>query len=425
MGDHPQPVSVTGGSDGVVANCDEIAAVAGRFGAVATDTLGAAMSLHGYLVSPAVLVSSFFDPVGFAEFEAELLGALDGWQGLSWAGAECGGIDAELRVAAAAYEAADQIGTGLHDAVVGGLDAIPALVDALAVLARTGDPVRAAESVVATDPELADLVVTLLGVPALLAAAGSAIPDGQGVVREPGLDRRGVAGRPPRGLGDTLEDLAQRNGDERHGEIDVRILTMADGSRRAIVDITGTKSWDPLPTDDVTSLTTSGRALVGDRTAYEDGVLDAMRAAGVQATDDVMLVGHSQGGMVAVTTARDAAASGEFNVTHVITAGAPVGLTVGTLPSTVQVLALENSQDVVPHLDGAANPDQPNVTTATAKHGDGTVLDDHSLDHAYVPLASDVEASTDKSIRDFLTSAAGYFQATNVQTHTYQIQRSY
>jgi hypothetical protein len=423
--DPPQPVSVTGGSDGVAADCDEIMAMAGRFGAAATDTLAAALSLHRYLVSPGMVISAMFDPLGFAEFEADLLAAVDGWQGLSWAGAGCGGIDAELRLAAAAYESADRVGTALHDAVVGGLSAAPALAEALAVLARTGDPIRAAETVVAVDPQLADVGITLLGVPGLLAVAGRAIPDGHGVVTEPSIDRQGVAGRVPRSLTAVLENLARRNGDERHGEIDVRILTLPDGSRRAIVDITGTKSWNPLPTSDVTSVTTNGRALVGDQTAYEHGVLDAMRKAGVGPADDVMLVGHSEGGMVAVTTARDAAATGEFNITHIVTAGAPIALTVGTLPSTVQVLALENSKDVVPHFDGAANPDRRNVTTARAEHGDGTVLDDHSLERAYVPLARDVQASTDKSLRDFLASAAGYFQATKVETHTYQVERRY
>ncbi len=421
----PQPVSVTGGSDGVTANCAEIVALAGQFGAVASDTLAAALSLHGYLLNPGLALSAVLDPIGYAEFEAELLAALDGWQGLSWAGSECGGIDGELRLAAAAYEGADRLGNAVHDVLAGGLGALPALVEATEVLSRTGDPVRAAQAVIAADPELADVLVTVLGLPALLHAAGNSLPDGHGVVREPGRDRAGVAGRPPRRLTDLFEDLAQRNGDDRHGEIDVRILTLPDGTRRAIVDITGTKSWDPLPTRDVTSLTTNGRALVGDRTAYEDGVLAAMRRAGVRPSDDVMLVGHSEGGMVAVTTARDAAASGEFNVTHVVTAGAPIGLTAGALPSTVQVLALENSRDVVPHLDGTANPDRPNVTTASSAHGDGTIGGDHDIDDSYVPLAADVQASTNGSIRDFLTGASGYFQATEVETLTYEVQRRY
>jgi pimeloyl-ACP methyl ester carboxylesterase len=222
-----------------------------------------------------------------------------------------------------------------------------------------------------------------------------------------------------------LEDLAQRNGDDRHGEIDVRILTLPDGSRRVIVDITGTKSWDPLPTRDVTSLTTDGRALVGDSTAFEQGVLAAMRRAGVRRGEDVMLVGHSEGGMVAVTTARDALAGGEFNITHVVAVGSPIGLTVGALPSRVQVLALENRKDVVPHLDGVANPDEPNVITASSRHGDGTIGGDHDLDESYLPLARDVEASSNRSLREFLASTHGYFQATKVETQTYQIKRAY
>src|SRR5581483_1780303 len=121
----------------------------------------------------------------------------------------------------------------------------------------------------------------------------------------------------------------------------------------------------------------------------------------------------------------DAVNSGEFRVTHVVTAGAPVGRTVGRLPSDVQVLALENKRDVVPHLDGVANPDEPNVTTVSSARGDGTVLGDHSISGAYVPVAGDAEASGNPSVRHFLGSARGYFQATKVVTHTYQITRGY
>jgi pimeloyl-ACP methyl ester carboxylesterase len=150
-----------------------------------------------------------------------------------------------------------------------------------------------------------------------------------------------------------------------------------------------------------------------------------MRRAGVRSSDKVMLVGHSEGGMVAVTTARDTAASGEFDVTHVITAGSPIGRTAGALPRRIKLLALENSRDVVPHLDGVANPDRPNVTTAAASEGDGTVLGDHDIDRSYVPVAADVESSRSGSVRDYLASAKSYFRATRVETHTYQVQRRY
>ncbi|HKC28472.1 MAG TPA: hypothetical protein VKB75_10720, partial [Jatrophihabitans sp.] len=370
-------------------------------------------------------VSAAFDPIGFAAFEAEFLAALDGWRGLSCVGVQLGALDGELRFAATAYHEADRLVVSLHDALLGGVNAIPALAAASAVLLRTGDPMRAAQVLLAHDPELADTLITALGLPGLLRAIGSAVPDGYGIARSYGIDRTGPAGRPPRRLRDLFADLAQRDGDARHGEIDVRILSMPRGSRRVIVDITGTKSWDPLPTADVTSLTTNARALVGERSAYEGGVLAAMRAAGVRRDDPVMLVGHSQGGMVAVTTARDAMASGEFNITHVVTAGAPIGMTVGSVPRATKVLALENTRDVVPHLDGVANPDRANVTTASAARGNSTVGGDHHLNPAYFAIARDVEASGNPSVRDFLSSADGYFRASRIETHAYQIQRRY
>jgi hypothetical protein len=416
---------VTGGSAGVVADCTEIATLAGLFVATGEDSLVAAAALHGYLVHPALLSSAALDPAGFAEFEADLLAALDGWGGLSWVAGGCLAVGSELRAAAAAYEGVDRLGTDLHDAVVGAIDFGPALVAGGEVLLDTGSPGAAAQAVLARDPELADVLVDVTGFPALVTALDHVLPDGHGVVRHAGVDRAGPAGRPPRRLTDVLRNLAIRCDDARHGEIDVRVLTMPDGTRRAIVDISGTKSWTPLPTHDVTSLTTNGRALVGERTAYEDGVLAAMRRAGVRPHDDVMIVGHSEGGMVAVTTARDAVRSGEFHVTHVVTAGSPIGLSVASVPSAVRVLALESSRDLVPHLDGVANPDRPNVVTATSAHGDGTIKGDHATYDSYVAVGSDVEASRDASLRDFLRSARGYFQGTEVVTHTYQVQRRY
>jgi hypothetical protein len=418
-------VTVTGGAGGITARTDEMRNLAARFGAAATETLRAALTLHGYALDPAVAVTAVFDPVGYARYEADLLDALDGPRGLSWTGLQSGALDVELRAAAAAYESADRLWTGAHDAVLGAVLLPAAVAGGAAALSRTGNPLAAAEAALARDPELADDAIDLLGLPALIAGAARALPDGHGAVRPLGADADPVAARPPRNLTDVLADLDRRDDDEHHGAIDVRILTLPDGTRRAIVDISGTKSWTPLPTSDVTSLVTDGRALIGKGTAYEQGVLAAMRRAGVRRHDDVLLVGHSEGGMVAVTTARDALASGAFNVTHVITAGSPIALTVGALPSRVQVLALENSRDVVPHLDGRANPDRPNITTASAAHGDGDLIDDHGVKDGYLPLAADIEASGDPSLRHFLATADGYFRATSVETKTFQIVRKY
>jgi len=421
----PQPVDVTGGSDGVAADCDAIVHVAGRFVGAGHDTLSTAAELHRVLAGEALSGSSLLDPLGSGEVSAALLWALDAPQGLSWAGTECTALGGELRAAAAAYATADRLANDARDVAAGLVGAGPATVDGTAVLVRTGDPVAAAQAVLADDPQLADVLVNALGLPALLTARAHDLPDGHAVVRATGPDEQGLAGVPPRSLADVLGELQQRDAGGRSGAIDVRIVTLVDGSRRVIIDVTGTKSWDPFPTSDVTSLTTNGRALVGERTAYEQGVLTALRRAGVRRRDPVMIVGHSQGGMVAVTAARDAVRSGEFDVTHVVTAGSPIGRTVGDVPGRVQVLALENAHDVVPHLDGRANPDRRNVTTVIGARGDGTVLDDHSLDDAYVPLVRDAQASDDRSIRQFLGGADDFFRGVRVRTYAFQVQRQY
>jgi hypothetical protein len=137
----------------------------------------------------------------------------------------------------------------------------------------------------------------------------------------------------------------------------------------------------------------------------------------------VLLVGHSEGGLVAVNAARDLVNSGEFNITHVVTAGAPLGRIAGSLPDSVQLLALENKRDIVPEFDDRPNPDRVNVVTATTDHGDGTIVGDHDIRGANFAVAADVQASRNRSLQDFLTSADGFFCARSVETHTFQIIR--
>ena len=118
------------------------------------------------------------------------------------------------------------------------------------------------------------------------------------------------------------------------------------------------------------------------------GIAEALALAGASAGDPVMLVGHSQGGMVAAQAAADSA-SGAFayNVIHVLTAGSPIGL--ADVPDDVQVLALENNNDVVPHLDSTDNPRSPNVTSVTV-YGTWQTEPLQSVNRDY-GLLSDVE----------------------------------
>ncbi|MEO6884762.1 MAG: hypothetical protein ABI232_00555 [Jatrophihabitantaceae bacterium] len=422
----PSPVSVRGGSAGIEARHDSMVVAARSFGHVATDAGGALIALHGYLLDPGLYTSALLDPAGAAAFEATFLDGLDGPDGLTFAAAAAAALDAELRAAALAYEGADKLDVAYNDNV-GGLG--PLLIEAPATLY---DMIRQdrwsdAQQILTRDPGLVDNLVndrTLGQVALVTGLLGLLYPDGRAVLTVLGPDTRSAATAAPRSLAQVMAGLALRDQGE-DGEIDVKILTSADGRRHVIVDIPGTKSWgSPGSNSHITSLATNLRAIGGQPTSYERGVLDAMRAAGVRPDDQVMLVGHSEGGMVAVDTARDAVRSGSYDITHVVTAGSPIGLTAGALPKQVQLLAIENDDDIVPHLDGATNPDKVNITTVSVHHGDGTIGGDHSLDRSYVPGAADIDASGNTSIRDFLSSANGFLQPAHVDTQTYVITRA-
>jgi hypothetical protein len=419
-----QPVGVRGGP-AMAADTAQLRHLAGRFGDAATHSLTSTLRLHAVLVDPDLAASGLLDPIGFAAFEGALLDALDGPGGLSRAAARSGLLDADLRLAAAAYAGGEERASSWVNALRGGVDLPKALLAGSRALVRTHDPLAAAQVAATSDPALTDAVVDQVHLADLDRAAAALLPDGHGVATRATPLTDPVAATPPRDLRDVLADLDERDDDDHAGTIDVRILSGATGGRRVIVDVSGTKSWSPAPTSDVTSLVTNARALLGEPTAYEQGVLAAMTAAGVRPTDDVMLVGHSQGGMVAVTAARDAVADGRFHVTHVVTAGSPIARSVGSLPSSIRVLALENSADLVPHLDGLDNPARPNVVTASSRHGDGGILDDHGVRHGYLGLADDVTAGDDPALRDYLASCRGWFDAAEVHTTSYQIVRRY
>jgi hypothetical protein len=420
-----QPISVRGGTGGIEAHYDDMVDAAHLLGAAATELAETSAVLHRYLLDPGLGTGGLLDPAGAAAVEMSLADALDGPSGITFLAARCAALDVALRAAAAAYEASDRIRTDAHDVADGFIGLPGALVAGTRVGVRTGSPRLAAQRLITADPALADDVVTALGGVrgAGFAVATDLARDGTPVVRDLGTDPAADAAAPPRNIRDLIAALARRN-EGRHGEIDVRIIRTTGGARAAIVDIPGTKSWQPLPNHDVTSVATDLRAIAGRSSAYESGVFAALARAGVRNDDDVMLVGHSEGGIVAAQAAIDARRSGRFRVTHVVTAGAPIGAIAHDLPAAVRVLAIENRGDVVPHADGHTNPDRVGLTTVTVHRDSATVAGNHSLRASYLPGASDIDASGDVSVRDFVRSAAAFLHGDTVQTQRFLVTRA-
>ncbi|MFT4214593.1 MAG: hypothetical protein QM622_07440, partial [Microbacterium sp.] len=82
------------------------------------------------------------------------------------------------------------------------------------------------------------------------------------------------------------------------------------------------------------------------RSQYERAVLEAMRQAGVGPDDPVMLIGFSQGGIMAGTLA---AYNSDYNWDAVVVAGAPIDSM--PIPSSTTVVSVQHDADPVPRLD--------------------------------------------------------------------------
>lgn len=473
------PLTVTGGAGGTTARYDDMEATAGLLGRVSGDLLGVAATNHRHLADPNVLASAVLDPVGAARFESTMLGALDGEGGLTRTAGRIGVQAVKLKAAVVTYRTTDDLQARLMDGFrfAGGALAVgagPALLPAtlaggagwaLSELLQgrnIGDDLQKLitdhpgiiDTVVGASPGAITAVSSLLTGPAGPLAGmifkdltgqtlfptsptegagllGLLYPDGKPVVTDRGVDPAVAGARAPRGVGDLMAALDYRNSQASgadQGQIDVRTIEtqLPDGTvrRSYVVDIPGTKDWQFNPAGDRTHLNDFGtnlHALAGDTTAYQQGVADALRRAGVQPGDPVMLVGHSQGGMVAVRAANDFVQSGQFNVTHVVTAGSPVARM--PVPSSVQVLSLENQHDIVPHLDARDNPDLPNRTTVTFDRQYGTVGDNHGITSSYRPAATAADASGDPSIRRYLDSASDFLNGDRATSHVYQVTR--
>lgn len=154
--------------------------------------------------------------------------------------------------------------------------------------------------------------------------------------------------------------------------ISVTKVVDADGIVRWRVTLPSTQEWlsrlngDQGATNDLDS----NLALMltpALRSQYERAVLAAMEQAGVGPNDPVMLVGFSQGGIMA---GHLAAYNSDYNFAAVVVAGAPIDSM--PIPSSTNVVSVQHDGDPVPRLDtiialgtdGYAQQ-KPNWTTIT------------------------------------------------------------
>lgn len=173
----------------------------------------------------------------------------------------------------------------------------------------------------------------------------------------------------PARAGTSITDIASITSDlydhpDDASHVHVQRTVDASGEGHWVVAIPGTYDWT---LDSRHGLDATGNLLAaaGKPTAVTPGILSALRQAqkaeGVLGKGEpVMLVGHSQGGMLAHNIARDKKAQKEFNIKNITTFGSPVGRSkpgVTADGTQVQELNIEMKSDLVPQLDGAATGD--------------------------------------------------------------------
>ena len=156
-----------------------------------------------------------------------------------------------------------------------------------------------------------------------------------------------------------VADLVAAGEDLAGGRVRILETSRPGGGSAWVVVVPGTQEWSPRAGPNPFDLTTDLRLLTGEATVAAAGVAAALglarsRSGRAGADDPVLLVGHSQGGILAAALASDAGFTRDHRVTHVVTSGAPVGLF--PVPSRVRVLSVEHADDPVPRLDLTPNP---------------------------------------------------------------------
>lgn len=190
-------------------------------------------------------------------------------------------------------------------------------------------------------------------------------------------------------------ELSEGRDSDHNGTIAIQTLDGPVGPRH-VVYIPGTDDLASLPwsTDDDVRDNLGNLDAVADReTTYSRGIRIAMREAGIEPGEPVLLVGHSQGGIVANHLANH---PGGLAITDAVTLGAPLGAHPWT---GAHVLSLENEADLIPSTEGESNDPSPTHTTVRFRDPHGDLAVNHGFD-AYAVGAGRVDASADPSLVD-------------------------
>ena len=179
--------------------------------------------------------------------------------------------------------------------------------------------------------------------------------------------------------------------------IGIDLFDNPTGNKTAVVYIPGTQTFGFGDGTNPLDMASNIQAMSGNGdAASERAVLLAIKHAGIEFSDEVILVGHSQGGMVAGNLA--AYPSG-FIAAGLVAIGAPLAH-IKNLKAPV--MAIEHVNDPVPNLSGKANQIRRNWVTVqriSEKPESNAPMFSHSL-KSYRNTTVAIDSSSDVGIKN-------------------------
>ena len=223
----------------------------------------------------------------------------------------------------------------------------------------------------------------------------------------------------PTSIGSIAERVAATHVTEKPTVV---IERYTDGNRSVFVAyLPGMRTLEVGAGSEPFDLTASVQQLADpDKAGSQIAVEEALRAAGVKPTDELVVAGYSQGGMVAGALASGA---GGFNVSAIVTLGAPIAQL--DLPPDTAVMAIEHSNDVIPALSGAINPLTENWVTVGREidlHPGQSALTAHELD-AYVETSKLIDGDDSVGVTRIRDTVLKKFEGLRlVETQTFELK---
>lgn len=228
------------------------------------------------------------------------------------------------------------------------------------------------------------------------------------------------------GLLQRTGELGTVNGESMEGAIEVAAITVDGQPERYVVIFPGIETWDLNDLGNPHDLAGS-LAAISQSPYMADAVTEALKQAGAPAGADVMLVGHSGGGLHARSVAANADFLAEYDPKYVVTAGSPAGNI--PLPDQAVGLNLQQKWDPVPKVDLRGAPDTVNNVTvefqdaAIVEPSSDAAIPGHEL-HNYVNKAERLEVSEHASVAPAVAGMAAFApKGASVSSYKFKLQR--